>query len=265
MNGHLQLVCSADGQGRSYLRQQSFSAPIHIGKPFTEEGVLVVNLVNPTAGLFEGDSIRCEVEVEPGAKLLLTSPSASRAHRMQAGEAYLQQEFKVGGFLEVLPELFIPQQGTRYRQNTTIRVEPSGELIFFESLAPGRVAAGEAFAFQHLSWDTEIYFGETKILKEHYSLRPDDLSLDALRAKFPQSYYASCFAIGKRFVEDNEAWERIVDLQSEGVCIGASRLCQGGWVVKLLAENSVDFRAAQQRIREQLYAIAGRPAPSLRR
>src|SRR4051794_5567115 len=115
MTGHLHLVCGADAQGRSYLREQSFCAPIHIGKPFTEEEVLVVNLVNPTAGLFEGDLIRCHVEVEAGAKLLLTNPSANRAHRMGEGEARLEQEFEVAGFLEVLPELFIPQQGARYR------------------------------------------------------------------------------------------------------------------------------------------------------
>ena len=265
MIGHLQLVCGVDGQGRSYLREQSFCAPIHIGKPFTEEEVLVVNLVNPTAGLFEGDSIECRVEVDAGGRMLLTSPSASRAHRMQGGEARLNQEFKVEGFLEVLPELFIPQQGARYRQSTVIHVESGGELIFFESLAPGRVASGEAFAFQHLSWDTALYFGGTKILKEHYSLMPGDLSLQALRVKFPKAYYGSCFAIGSRFVEAKEEWEGILELQNESALIGASRLCKGGWVIKILAENSVDFRAVQNQLRERLYGMLGRPVPSLRR
>lgn len=265
MTGHLHLVCAVDPQGRSYLREQSFCAPIHIGKPFTEEGILVVNLVNPTAGLFEGDTITCRVEVEQGAKLLLTSPSASRAHRMGDGEARLDQDFKVGGFLEVLPELFIPQQGSRYTQNTAISVEPGGELIFFESLAPGRVASGEAFAFQQLNWRTELFFGGTKVLKESYSLSPNDLSLYAIRRKYPRSYYASCFAIGAPFMEEKKGWSELLELQSDAVCIGASQLCEGGWVIKVLAEDSVAFRAAQDQLRKRLYAILGKPVPALRR
>jgi len=146
-----------------------------------------------------------------------------------------------------------------------IHVETGGELIFFESLAPGRVAAGEVFAFQHLAWDTELYFAGAKILKEHYALGPGDLSLQALRVKFPKAYYASCFAIGQRFLEAKEAWEEILELQSESALIGASRLCKGGWVIKILAENSVAFRAIQNQLRERLYGMLGRPAPSLRR
>ena len=263
MTGHLHLTCSADEQGRSYLREQSFCAPIHIGKPFTEEGVLVVNLVNPTAGLFEGDAISCRVKVEPGAKLLLTSPSASRAHRMGDGAACLDQTYQVGGFLEVLPELFIPQAGSRYRQTTSISVDSGGELIFFESLAPGRVASGETFAFQQLDWSTELFFNNIKVLKENYSLRPGDLSLHALQKKFPYSYYASCFAIGPAFEQGDGS--EIRDLESDTACIGCSRLSQGGWVIKILAADSISFRAIQDRLRQKLYEILGRQVPALRR
>ena len=265
MIGHLHLVCGVDDLGRSILSEQSFCAPIHIGKPFTEDGVLVVNLVNPTAGLFEGDQISCKVRVEKGARLLLTSPSASRAHRMETGEACLHQDFKVTGFLEVLPELFIPQQGARYRQVTTISVDAGGELIFFESLAPGRVASGESFAFQQLDWNTELFFAGTKVLKEHDLLSPHDLSLYALRRKFSVCYYASCFAIGEAFIAEKAAWQEVLELQSDSVWIGVSRLSAGGWVIKILAENSVALRAAQTQLRQQLYSMLGRAVPALRR
>ena len=92
------------------------------------------------------------VQVESGAGLLLTTPAANRAFRMPGGSAELELQFEVtrGGWLEFWPELFIPQAGARYRQRTVIRAEPGAELLFFEAMAPGRVASGEVFAFASL-------------------------------------------------------------------------------------------------------------------
>src|SRR4051812_39097966 len=149
LEGHLRLVCGLDSRGRSHLRRQSFRAPMHISKPHEEHGTLIVNVVSPTAGLLDGDLVECDIAVEPGARLLLTSPSASRAHCMRSGKARLLQKFHVGhdASLDVWPEIFIPQGGTRYHQQTTVNVDPGGELLFSEMLAPGRVASGEAFAY----------------------------------------------------------------------------------------------------------------------
>src|ERR1700677_1161545 len=148
MTGHLDLVCGLGAKGLSQLKHQSFRAPMHISKPHLDGDTLVVNVVNPTAGLFEGDEVGCKVHVEAGARLLLTSTSASRAHCMKGpGEARLAQNFSVekNGWLEVWPELFIPQAGTRYRQKTRVDIEEGSGFLFFETLAPGRVASGGGF------------------------------------------------------------------------------------------------------------------------
>src|ERR1700757_1092782 len=119
MTGHLHLVCSSDKEGRSFLSAQSFRAPLHVSKPHVDGGTLVVNMVNPTAGIFDDDRIDVEVKVEAGARLLLTTPSASRVYRSRkGGTARMRQRLEVGcgGFLEYYPEPFIPQQGARFWQ-----------------------------------------------------------------------------------------------------------------------------------------------------
>lgn len=85
--GHLELTCSADAAGRSYLSHQSFRAPFHISKPYPDEHALIVQVINPTAGLFAGDVLRSDIRVEAGGRLHNTSPSASRVHRVTAGLA----------------------------------------------------------------------------------------------------------------------------------------------------------------------------------
>src|SRR5882757_3267815 len=158
LQGHLHLVCALDTRGVSHLRSQSFRAPMHISKPHLDAETLVVNVINPTAGLLAGDEVKCDITVEAGARLVLTTPSAARSHRMRAGRAVLVQDFRVaaGGFLDVWPELFIPQAGTRYHQRTTAQVEAGGTLLLAEMLAPGRVASGEAFAYEWLRWETDV-------------------------------------------------------------------------------------------------------------
>ncbi|MDQ3625259.1 MAG: urease accessory protein UreD [Verrucomicrobiota bacterium] len=267
MSGHLDLVCAPDGRGASYLRHQSFRAPVHISKPHHEGDTLVVNVVNPTAGLLAGDRVRMRVHVESGARLLLTTPSASRVHRTPEGFAAVDQEFSVApdGWLENWPELLIPQAGARYRQQTAIRVEPGGEMLFWESLAPGRVASGEAFAYERLEWHTDVFSNDQLVARERYHLSRDNGSLDALRRQFPTAYYASCFVISPRLADASACWARIHAFQDGGAWIGCSALANRGWVVKLLAGGSIPLRRKLDAIRHELFAALDRPVPSLRR
>jgi urease accessory protein len=267
LQGHLHLVCALDSRGVSHLRSQSFRAPMHISKPHLDGETLVVNIVNPTAGLLAGDEIKCDVAVERGARLVLTTPSAARSHRMRDGRAVLVQELRVasGGFLDVWPELFIPQAGTRYHQRTSARVERGGTLLLSEMLAPGRVASGEAFAYDWLRWETDLFVGHEHVARERYKLQPGTPSVEALRGMFEHAYYASVYVIAETLSETHECWRAIHDLHSERAWVGMSRLRGGGWVIKVLASESIALRGVMARIRTLVYAALGQAMPDLRR
>jgi urease accessory protein len=267
VQGHLHLLCAADERGRSYVREQSFSVPFHLSKPFHDSGTLVLNVVNPTAGLLRGDSLRSHVEVAAGARLLLTSPSATRVHDTQDGGAESLQHLivRAQGWLEVLPELLIPQGGARFRQRTSIEIEASGELIFLEMLAPGRVASGEIFQYEQLDWRTEIRLGGALIAREKFVLSPHDESLRALRKFSAHPYVATFFIITPRLERTSPCWTEINSLQSEGLWLGCSQLVAGGWVIKMIAESSDRLRQTVSFIREKVFAAAQWPLPCSRK
>jgi urease accessory protein len=266
MTGHLDLVCGLGAKGLSQLNHQSFRAPMHLSKPHLDGDTLVVNVVNPTAGLFEGDEVSCKVHVETRARLLLTSPSASRAHCMAGkGEAQLTQNFSVekDGWLEVLPEFFIPQAGTLYRQKTRVDLQEGSGFLFFETLAPGRVASGEAFEFQYLDWETDIFYGGVSVVREKYQIVPSGLL--ALRNQFATGYYASIFLFHPKIVPESACWKAIGALHGASSWVGYSRLHYRGWSIKILAADSVCFRNVLQAVRQSCYeAMEGNP-PLLRR
>lgn len=279
LSGHLHLTCEPDSAGKSILRHQSFSTPIHLSKPYWDGDTLLVNVVNPTAGLLSGDTIECDVQVKSGAKLLLTSPSASRSHTMLNGEARMQQKFTVsrGARLEVWPELFIPQRNTRYRQTTEVRLEHGAEFLLFETLAPGRVASGEAFEYGKLFWETDIFLGDRLVARERYTISPESPTVLAMRKQFPTAYYASCFVVSPTLEASSPCWAEINALHSENAWIGFSRLAPtdpacseanistSAWSIKVLAADSVELRKTLSAIRHSISHSLGGAATSLRR
>ena len=269
LSGSLRLVCSAHPERGTYLSQQSFSAPIHLSKSYWNGDTLLVNVVNQTAGIFGGDFISTRVIVEPGARVLLSSPSAARFHPSHGREARLEQTFEIaaGGSLNVFPELSIPQRDSRSFQKTSIRIAPGGELLYLETLAPGRVASGESFAFQRYSWWTDVTVGGRLIHRERASISPHDASVAALRAHFPASYYGGILLVSPLCENWTTDFPHAIAKLSEGLSakIATSKLSAHGWSIRVLAADSLALRESIRRIYNSIFARLGRTAPDPRR
>jgi len=265
VKGALHLVCAPDSAGRSALVSQYVSAPMHISKPWWEEGLLVVNAINSTAGLFSGDVIDTAIEVQSGAQMLVTSASASRAHRMPSGMAAVRQSIHVaaGGWLELWPSLFIPHAGSHYLQETSIRLDPSARFLSFETFAPGRVASGEAWQFTRFENRFQLSYDTRPVAWETYSLTPDCPSVLALRNQFPTACFATCYAAGALFPDDLLA--AISSLHHPGCWIGCTRLDAPAIAIRAVAADNIHLSRALTNIRAQLHRAFARPVPALRR
>ena len=266
LNGHLRLRCETRADGTPYLSRQSFCAPIHIGKALLDDGRLLLNLANPTAGFFDGDRVTSDVAVAGGARLVLSTPAAARVYQTRSGKAaancqHFQLEEHAG--LEWIPEAFIPHAGASYVQTTRIDLETSSSLLFFEWLAPGRVAAGEVFAYRNLRWELNLCVAGQLIARERYNLRPDDPSLEALRRHFPAAHYLSAYAAG----EMTRQWPaaQLDALTDDDVLLGHGPLQRGVHVIRALCRDSLSARALLGRLRCLLYAGANQLAPGLGR
>jgi urease accessory protein len=252
LSGHLSLVCSLDESGRSHISCQSFCAPFHISKPYLDEHALMVQVINPTAGLFSGDSLQSEIRVEQGARLHVSTPSASRIHTMHSGRAELCQSFHVAeaAWLEYNPATLIPQKAGRYLQINRIELVAGAEFFFLETLAPGRVARGECFEFSRIEWDLTLTYDHQLIAAERYYLDPSDDSIAALRHPFPSAWYASGYLITDRLAPSDTCWEQIRKLNSPDVLLGASRLVKAGWSLRVVARDNLVLRKTLSAIRK---------------
>lgn len=266
LRGGLDLVAGVDSAGRTILRKQAFSPPIHISKPHEDAGWLVVNLASPSPGLLAGDRVHCNVRVEQGARLTLTAPSANRIHAMPEGHAELAQTFRVeaGAALDVWPEYLIPQGGARYRQRTVIELEEEATLLWTEMIAPGRAARGEVFAFGELFLAMDLRHGDRLLARERYQLTPERLA--SVRRLFATPYYASIICAGPLLASGTAALAGIAtqgDVKQSW--IGATQIEPGAWAIKIVAADSPTLRSRVAEIRAQLFAALGCRPANLRR
>lgn len=255
--GHLGLRAQARSDGRTVLARQSFRAPYHVSKPYwdSESSTLLVQVVNPTAGILAGDRLETDIAVERDAALLVTTPSASRVFTMRGGAAECRQRFTVahGGWLEVLSEPLVPHRASCYRQTTSIELASGGAAFYVDLLMPGRLAHGEAWAWDRLCLATEVRFDGELLLRERFEQSGAELQALAALAGFGA---CACFgnAILVHETDSGEpAWRRRVEaLHGEGLWIGVSALRRGGWSVKFVAVDGVRLREALRELRAAL-------------
>jgi urease accessory protein len=265
VKGGYHLVCAPDSAGRSSLARQYVSAPMHISKPWWDDGLLIVNAINSTAGLFAGDAIETAVEVKAGAQMLVTSASASRAYRMPAGNASVRQSIRVetGAWLELLPALFIPHAGSNYFQETSVELQPSARFLSFETFAPGRVAHGEAWEFTRYESRFQIRYDARPIARDTYAITPQSPSVRAVRDIFPAACHATCHAAGEDFPDTLLA--AISALHHPGCWVGCTRLDAPAITIRMVSTDNIQLTRALTRARELLHTAFGRPVPPLRR
>ncbi|MDF1740376.1 MAG: urease accessory protein UreD [Verrucomicrobiales bacterium] len=247
-----------DDRERTILTRRKAGGLCHIGKPYWNDPVLSLQLVNPTAGLFANDELTLSVDVGDHAKVALTSPSASRYHTMPRGRAELNQRFTLGNgsWLDYWPEITIPHRDSDVRQNTVIRLEADSSMVFLDTLAPGRIAHGENQQFRRLETILEIHRDGEQLVRERCVLEPGSphgnwqLSVPGWEV----CYYAAIWISGSETdtakAVANAA--KIAEAEGEDYHGGASLLHPRLAVVRLVANSSLILRRLTTQLRKQI-------------
>ena len=174
--GALHLRFATGHAGRTCLVEGFRSGLFHFSKPYWDDTQLVVQVLNPTAGLFAGDVLESSIHSRAESRACIIAPSSSQVYSMEGGPpARLQQSFQVdsGASLTVLPRWTVLHRGARFEQVTQLRVSSSAALVYPELFAAGRAGSGEVFQFDSLHSSTELFLDDQLILKELWSCGRD--------------------------------------------------------------------------------------------
>jgi len=253
-NGYLRLAFRNDPLfRRTVLTTSEQHYPLKVVRGFElRDGSTLVHLHNLSGGVLGGDKLEITVDVGRMARAQLTTTGATRLYRSRNGSADAMQSNKVtiasGGLLEYLPDQLIPFAGSRYRQDTVILLEDTAGLFWWETVAPGREARGEVFAYDSLKLNLEIRVGARPIALERIKLEPAIRPLTS-PARMSHFLYFSSFYICRVGLETSR-WrtlEEILRRQIEqfstldGTLWGVSTLPAHGLIVRVLSRRGRDI------------------------
>ena len=156
--GLLHLAFGRDWRGRSSLRARRQRFPLRTTQPLYLDpelpGMAFVYVQNPTGGVFAGDELALEVVAGAGVNLHVTTQSATKLYRMEAGEAHQELSFALAeqAYVEHVPDALIPQAGTRYRQDTRVELAAGAMFVGLETIAPAGVPTASSSPTSGSSW-----------------------------------------------------------------------------------------------------------------
>jgi urease accessory protein len=165
-----------------------------------------------------------------------------------------------GAYAELLPEPVIPQTGSRFEQRVEAELAPGAALVAAETIAPGRLARGERFAYERLLLSTRVTRGGRELFVDTLLLEPRRRSPAArgLLGGFP--YLATLLVVSPEPVELATA-----DVPGAVTATG-SLPNDAGVLVRVLAQTpGAAARVLHAAWSEAREALLGRPAPRVRR
>jgi len=152
--------------------------PLRVLPPFhfASEPAALLYLLNPTAGLMDGDGHLVQIQARSGVRAVVTGQSATRIH--PAWRSFATQQWRVqvedDAQLVMLPGPAIPFRNSRYYQRVRIDLAARGRLIWGDIWLPGRYARGENSEFhdfERIVQDLEVRRQGELIYRERFDWR----------------------------------------------------------------------------------------------
>lgn len=234
--------------------------PLKVIRAFeTESGAALVHLHNISGGLLGGDHLEMQVTVGAAAQAQLTTTSATRVYKRRAGLAHSRQSTRItvaeNGRLELLPDALIPYAEAAYEQHTQINLADGASLVWWETVAPGREAHGELFAYDLVLLNTEITANGRPIALETARLEPKRRPLD-WTARLGRYRYLSTMYVC-RAGEHAARWTAL-EAELSDLATAYSRREESVWGVGTLAAHGLVIRGLSTsglRIPQQLFGF----------
>jgi len=150
----LQLRFATDDPACTRLVHNRHRGPLRVQRVLYPEGpdLAHVLVLHPPGGIAGGDQLDLDIRLEAGAKVLLTTPGASKWYHGERAGARQSMVLKLAAdaCLEWLPQEAILFDGADASQEMHIDLDPSATLFSWDIVQWGRIAA--AVQWQRGRW-----------------------------------------------------------------------------------------------------------------
>ena len=249
--GTMNLSVGRSGDRSRPVRTES-AGVLRLMKPLhlDDSGQVAYFVVNP-GGAYFSEACRMDVEVLPGASLLLSSQGATRIYRTPRGPAVQEAAFTVGegARLEYVPDQLIAYRDADYRQVTTITMAPDAQVFVEEIVTPGWDPDGTPFTYTGMLLRLEVRHADGGLVcADNVRIVPGEIgaAIDGIGYMESASHMGNVLIPGQHVDEAYvDAVRELVDasgLERAGVTSGARHGIP--WVMVRALASSTDALSA---------------------
>jgi len=265
--GQLHLALRQDGR-RTVLQECYFQVPLQVLRPLylDDVGTAYLYIVSPCGGVLGGDMYHITVQVETGARVCLTTPSATRIYATpgEPAQQRLAMTLQAGAVLEYLPAQTIPYAQAAFQQQLHVQLGAGACVMLQEIIAPGRQARGEVFAYR--AYDSRVCITDSaghRLLRERLRLQPGAQQVVGLGLFEDYTYLGTFYALIEGTALSAELVEHVHTLlaSQSGILGSATQLAHGGLAVRVLGAEHTPVQEALHAVWDTVrQAILGYPA-----
>jgi urease accessory protein len=172
----LSLIFERRGE-KSVLSRRHHHGPLLVQKSLYPEGDAICHavLLHPPGGIAGGDKLDIRIDLDVGARALMTTPGATRWYKRGASGRSRQRflaRIEAGAALEWLPQENIVFDGADAVMETRLELQGNAKAIGWEIVCLGRAASGERADRCRLLQRSEVWRDEKLIWRECGELIP---------------------------------------------------------------------------------------------
>lgn len=249
--GTLFLSAAHDGVRTRPARTESagtlrLMAPLYLD----DSGQLTYVLVSP-GGAYFGETYHIEMEVQPGANLLVSSQGATRIYRTPQEPACQEAVFRVGAGarFEYVPEQTIAYRDADYRATTSITAAADAQVFVGEIVTPGWDPDGVPFTYLGMRLRTDVFNEEGRpALTDNVRIAPEAIgpALSGIGYLEGSSHMGSVLVLGPQtqgaYIDEVRAIATASGLPRVGVTAGSRHGLS--WLMVRALAPSTDALAA---------------------
>lgn len=166
-------------RGNTNLVTEKSEKPLKILNPGSDAHACHIVLSNYGGGFVTGDAIHLNIKCGSGSSAFLGTQANTRIYKSDEGEKCTQHicgTLEKDAVLVMLPDPLVLQEGSCFEQYQEWYMEPGSMLFIMDWLIPGRVDAGEKFAFRNYVSSVKIYQCNQLLLFDSFAFDPGHIN-----------------------------------------------------------------------------------------
>lgn len=245
ITGELALTFREKKSGQTYLAEQYFKLPLQVMAPHyqDDDGTAFIYLLNPSGGILQHDRLYTEINVEEGAKVVVTTPSATKFYKMDDGYAKIMNHInvKARGVMEYIPEHNVPFAESKVYQENVFYLDKSSVLIAADMVTAGRASMGEVFKYDVYSSKTRIYVEDKLKIYDNNLIEPGKMDLQTVGLMEDHLSNGVIYAYAQGL--DKEIINKLNQLQHpEGIAFAAGMIEEDLLIIRFLGNNMIELK-----------------------